>query len=164
MSPSQMKLISKHPPDEPIIVEAGGRVWLRSRHVNYFVLKSKPQPDQRPEEEDIDGNKNSINEFKSNHSIIPDVSNLKIKFFNKAGNVTNAVGKAKTVHEQDDGIIYGVCASGTSSKDSALSWIRILQKEKAPILETATILFRFKTPTGDIVPFNDSVATTEEKT
>lgn len=56
MSPIQVNLINKHPEDQPIIVEAGGRVWLRSRHVHYFVLKSQPQPDRRPPEEDIDGN------------------------------------------------------------------------------------------------------------
>lgn len=48
-----------------------------------------------------------------------------------------------TVHEQDDGVYYSMCATGTSSKDSLLSWIRCLQKTN-PILEKMPVTFKMR--------------------
>lgn len=48
-----------------------------------------------------------------------------------------------TKHEQEDGVYYAICATGTSSKDSLLSWIRCLQKI-SPILEKIPITFKIK--------------------
>lgn len=58
----------------------------------------------------------------------------------------------RSVHEQDDGIIYAVCVTGTSSKDSLLSWVRLLQKNGNPILGEVPVLFRFKTGDRSLVP------------
>lgn len=52
----------------------------------------------------------------------------------------------KTVHEQDDGIIYAICATGTSTKDSLLSWIRLLERDENIILAKIPVLFKFRTP------------------
>lgn len=49
----------------------------------------------------------------------------------------------RSVHEQDDGTFYAACATGTSTKDSLLSWIRCLQI-KNPILKNIPVVFSFK--------------------
>lgn len=85
------------------------------------------------------------------------MSDLKVRYFG-FGKEPKAVTPARTVHEQEDGTIYGVCATGTTTKDSALSWVRLLQKLKAPILEGLPVLFRFRQPTGDLVPFSEAVS------
>lgn len=45
------------------------------------------------------------------------------------------------MHEQEDGVYFAVCATGTSTKDSAVSWIRYLQKEN-PVLDKIPILIK----------------------
>lgn len=52
--------------------------------------------------------------------------------------------KLPSVHEQDDGIVLGVCATGTSSKDSLLSWIRLLEKDDNANLADIPIVFTLR--------------------
>uniref|UniRef100_A0A905AUS3 ECSIT C-terminal domain-containing protein n=1 Tax=Glossina morsitans morsitans TaxID=37546 RepID=A0A905AUS3_GLOMM len=40
----------------------------------------------------------------------------------------------RSVHQQDDGTICAICATGTSTKDSLLSWIRLLEANGNPVL------------------------------
>lgn len=51
-----------------------------------------------------------------------------------------------SVHIQDDGTIYAICATGTSTKDSLLSWIRLLERDGNSVLGTIPVLFKFKSP------------------
>ena len=37
------------------------------------------------------------------------------------------VARLPSVHEQEDGTILAVCATGSSSRDSLLSWVRRLE-------------------------------------
>lgn len=67
-----------------------------------------------------------------------DITKLKIPFWEK-----HNVDMPVTIHEQDDGVYYAMCVTGTSSKDSLLSWIRCLQKTN-PILEQIPIVFKLK--------------------
>lgn len=55
--------------------------------------------------------------------------------------------EVKSVHKQEDGVYYAVCATGSSSQDSLLSWIRLLQKEN-PNLGKIPVLFKLKSPSG----------------
>lgn len=48
---------------------------------------------------------------------------------------------APSVHEQHDSTVFANCASGTSTKDSLLSWIRLLQV-KNPVLGEIPVIFR----------------------
>ena len=75
-------------------------------------------------------------------TLFSDVSNMKIPFWERH-NFKIPV----TIHEQDDGVYYAMCASGTSSKDSLLSWIRCLQKTN-PILEKIPIVFKLRSLTN----------------
>lgn len=59
-----------------------------------------------------------------------DISNFHVPFFDKPQPKTsNKVAKKRTVHEQEDGTILGVAATGTSSKNSLLSWVNNFLKD-----------------------------------
>lgn len=63
-----------------------------------------------------------------------------------------ALAKTRSVHEQNDGTIFAVCATGTSTKDSLLSWVRLLEKSN-PCINEIPVLFKFKSIVGsNIVP------------
>ncbi|KRT81824.1 hypothetical protein AMK59_6248, partial [Oryctes borbonicus] len=104
-SPVQQKLLEKHKKDEPIYVEGSYKIWLRNKLVDYFVLRANPKPIPK---EQVDSD---------------DVSKIKVPLFNFTPPKANSIAELISVHEQDDGIVLAVCATGTSSKDSLLSWI-----------------------------------------
>ena len=58
---------------------------------------------------------------------------LKVNLFSDAVHIPN-------IHEQEDGSLLACCATGTSSKDSLLSWVRFLQRDN-PELKDVPILF-----------------------
>lgn len=59
------------------------------------------------------------------------------------------VALKRSIHQQDDGTIFAICATGTSTKDSLLSWVRLLEKQGNPNLANVPILFKFKSPVND---------------
>ena len=64
------------------------------------------------------------------------------------------VVKEPTVHEQEDGTILAVCATGSSSRDSLLSWIRVLETTN-PNLAKMAVLFTLTSPLGPVIPVKD---------
>lgn len=82
-----------------------------------------------------------------------DVQNLRmpkfLKFLSPKERAVAIKKPKRSIHQQDDGTIYGICATGTSTKDSLLSWIRLLEKHGNPCLETVPVLFKFKSPVDD---------------
>lgn len=80
----------------------------------------------------------------------PDVTRINVPIF--GGPTTKKsyqVGKVRSVHQQDDGTIFAICATGTSTKDSLLSWIRLLEANGNPALGEIPVLFRFHSKVGD---------------
>ncbi|XP_069684979.1 evolutionarily conserved signaling intermediate in Toll pathway, mitochondrial isoform X1 [Periplaneta americana] len=71
--------------------------------------------------------------------------------------------KPPSVHEQEDGTIFAVCATGTSSRDSLLSWIRCLEADGNTALAEIPILFTLKSPLGEVVPISDTGESSEDK-
>ncbi|XP_012524475.1 evolutionarily conserved signaling intermediate in Toll pathway, mitochondrial [Monomorium pharaonis] len=124
MSGQQEELLRKECPDTPIFVEGPYTVWVADQCIDYFILRGTPK-ERRPREN------------------VDDVSNIKIPFWDK-----KEIIPAPTVHEQDDGTYFAMCATGTSSKDSLLSWIRCLQK-KNPILTVIPVVFKLMSSTRE---------------
>lgn len=63
------------------------------------------------------------------------------------------IANKRSIHEQNDGVIYALCATGTSSKDSLLSWIRLLERDGNCHLENIPVLFKTRTPLkAELVP------------
>ncbi|KMQ97209.1 evolutionarily conserved signaling intermediate in toll mitochondrial [Lasius niger] len=117
MSSLQERLLQTQSPSSPIFVEGPFTVWIADQCIDYFVLRGEVR--KKKEYEDID-----------------DVSDIKIPFWDK-----KEIIPAPTVHEQDDGTYFAMCATGTSTKDSLLSWIRCLQKQN-PILNVIPVVFK----------------------
>ena len=122
----------------PLYVEGAFRVWLRETQVSYFILRGPPVPP--PPEVNTD------NDDFSAMSLW--VSGEK----SKAGTVM----KEPSVHEQVDGTILAICATGTSSRDSLLSWIRRLE-ESNPNLSKLAVLFTLSSPLGPVIPVTEEV-------
>ncbi|XP_044760666.1 evolutionarily conserved signaling intermediate in Toll pathway, mitochondrial-like isoform X1 [Coccinella septempunctata] len=134
-SPTQRSLLEKHDPKEPVYVEGAFRVWLRDKQVNYFILRANP----RPPPADID----SYDE--------DDVTNIEVPLFNLKPPIIKHIVDRKTVHEQDDGTIFAICATGTSSKDSLLSWIRHLEKNGNHALSEVPVVFTLRSAPKELM-------------
>ena len=52
------------------------------------------------------------------------------------------------MHSQEDGVILAVCATGSSSRDSVLSWIRFLEDSNPRLGKDISVLFTLKSPIG----------------
>ncbi|XP_017046632.1 evolutionarily conserved signaling intermediate in Toll pathway, mitochondrial [Drosophila ficusphila] len=131
MSPEQEKLLREHSRQKALYIEGPFHIWLRNRRINYFTLRADPDPeflsqlDERQLDED-------------------DVSHIDVPFFGRAPpRRHNQLGKLRSVHQQDDGTILAICATGTSTKDSLLSWIRLLEANGNPSIGEVPVLFRF---------------------
>lgn len=68
---------------------------------------------------------------------------------NKEKPAKDKIALKRSIHQQDDGTIYAICATGTSTKDSLLSWIRLLEKNGNPVLSEIPVLFKFKSDVND---------------
>ncbi|BES98801.1 Evolutionarily conserved signaling intermediate in Toll [Nesidiocoris tenuis] len=124
-SPDQQRLLADLPKNTPVYVEGRFQIRIMNHVVTYFVLRADIKLARSATEENYD-----------------DVSNMYIPLFSKPRE--DLVVKP-TVHEQEDGIILGICCTGTSSRDSLLSWIRSLEKEN-PRLADLTVVFTLKAP------------------
>ncbi|XP_045476027.1 evolutionarily conserved signaling intermediate in Toll pathway, mitochondrial [Harmonia axyridis] len=134
-SPTQQSLLWRHNPKEPVYVEGAYKVWLREKQVNYFILRANATPPPA----DID----SYDE--------DDVTNIKINLFNLKPPIQKHIVDRKTVHEQDDGTIFAICATGTSSKDSLLSWIRHLEKNGNEVLSKIPVVFTLRSAPSELM-------------
>lgn len=129
-SPIQQELLENHDAKKPVYVEGSFKIWIKTVPVNYFILRTDAPVVRVTKKEDED-----------------DVSNLRVPFFNMSQPPSSVV-KQPSVHEQDDGTILAICATGTSSRDSLLSWIRHLEKSN-PALSKAYVVFTLKSPQDD---------------
>lgn len=85
---------------------------------------------------------------------ISDVGNLRLQFFEDPTE-NQALVQQPSVHEQEDGTIFAMCATGTSTRDSLLSWIRSLEADGNPALAEIPVLFTSKSPLGEVVPLSE---------
>lgn len=129
-SPEQKQLLSEHKRQNALYIEGPHQLWLRQLPISYFVLKG--DSDKKYEmisDEDLD-----------------DVSKIDVPIFGFKKPEKTKVALMKSVHEQDDGVIYAICCTGVSTKDSLLSWIRLLETDGNPSLAHLAVLFKFKSP------------------
>lgn len=102
---------------------------------------------------------NALHPFKEKHisstNLFPfiilfsDVSNLKFTEYGWVSSKHKQIAMKRSVHEQRDGTIYAICATGTSTKDSLLSWIRLLERNGNSCLGQIPVLFKFRSHVAD---------------
>lgn len=123
---SQKRLLSENNEKDPIFVEGPFKVWLKGNPINYFILRGQPRP------------------FNDDFEDADNVENIKTPFLSFRPPVKNIMKQTFTVHEQEDGVIYALCATGTSTKDSLLSWIRHLEIDGNPHLGKLSVVFTLR--------------------
>ncbi|KAF7279325.1 hypothetical protein GWI33_007416 [Rhynchophorus ferrugineus] len=131
-SETQRRLLSENKQEDPIFVEGAFKVWLKGNPINYFILRGQPRT-YTDEYEDFDN-----------------VENIKPLFISNKPSVKSLYKAVPTVHEQQDGVIYAVCATGTSSKDSLLSWIRHLEIDRNPMLGKLSVVFTLRSGVKEV--------------
>ncbi|KAK4023597.1 hypothetical protein OUZ56_008997 [Daphnia magna] len=142
-SATQRELLAKLQEKKTVFVEGAFPIWLRRTSINYFILRSDPEPlseeDQKQRAQfDYD-----------------DVSQLRSWILGQENLTRKDIIIEPSVHEQEDGTILAVAVTGTCSKDSLLSWIRFLEK-KNPNLANLSILFATNSPLGEVIPAIES--------
>ncbi|KAA0202646.1 hypothetical protein HAZT_HAZT009909 [Hyalella azteca] len=145
----QRELVNKQPENVPLKVEGPWKIFLREQSIDYFVLKADPLPS--PQVEQMDKDDVSLIGLLLN----PDCS-LK---------ADTAITIRPSVHEQKDGTILAICITGTSSRDSLLSWIRLLSLSNPRLEEGLPVIFLQASPTAsdEIVPADHSSTSDEKK-
>lgn len=142
-SPAQQKLIEEHPEDKAIYVNGPSLVWLSKISITYYTLCADPKVYPVIEEDD------------------DDISNLSLHMFGDPKSKSLTL-KPSSVHEQEDATILGLCCTGTSSKDSVLSWIRFLRKSN-PKLDKISVLMKIRSSPSTLVAVNTSKEDSTEK-
>lgn len=132
----QKELLKSHQKEVPIFVEGPNFTWVRSKLVNYYVLKTDPLTS-------IQETAKKIKTYNDN-----DFTNV-YNLFGDPFKKENKVNKKPelSAHEQLDGIIYGVCCTGNNSKQSVIDWTKFLLKNN-PSLERYVLVYRLKDKPG----------------
>lgn len=147
----QQDLLKKHDKKLGLFIEGPFNIWLRYRPVSYFILRSEAPKNYIEHNDEIE---------------VDDVSDIEVPIFSlgKVKQKKNKVAIIRSVHEQKDGTIYAICCTGAPSKDSLLSWIRLLEKNGNPCLQDLLVLFKFISPTDrEIVVQSKEPAIKNEK-
>jgi signaling intermediate in Toll pathway protein len=134
----QLELLSELEEVTPLYVEGPHFVWVRSKMVQYFVIKTDPLPKVSMKIKQLEAYDED------------NVTNLHNPFANpfKKENKTNKKPELSP-YEMTDGVVYAVCCTGTSSKRSLYYWTKILE-QKAPVLKKTPIVFRIKSKSTDL--------------
>lgn len=131
-SETQVELLKKHPKKEPIYVEGPYVTYVRSKQIEYFIMKSDPLAV-------------TLDKIKKLNSIdLDDVKNMPNMFDNPFGKTTTTDKLVSlNVHELPEGNIYAICCTGTSSKNSLYNWTKLLES-KIDYLKDCLVVYKVK--------------------
>lgn len=134
-SPTQRELINEIFSDQPLYVDGPHTVWLKEHQITFFMLRADNRVKDNPDASDEDP---------------LDVTNIPIHPHGQSKE--GALMKQKNIHTQEDGTVLSLAATGTSSRDSLLSWVRLLQTTN-PKLEHLQVIFTLKAPNFQVQSF-----------
>jgi signaling intermediate in Toll pathway protein len=141
-STKQLELLTEHDPATPVFVVGPHIAWVRSKQVDYYLLKTDPL-------EKVAQTARQIEEFDED-----DVSNMHNMYSNPFKEEYALSKKpALSAFEMPDGVVYAVCCTGTGSKSSLYCWTKILEK-RSPVLRKTPIVFRFKPKPSALADMN----------
>ena len=150
-SVKQRELLVKHKKEHAIFVEGPHLTWIRGKMVNYFIMKTDPLPEIKEKMKQIESFEED--DLKNVHNIFSDP-------FNK--DFAKNKKPELTIHEQSDGVIYALCCTGTSSKQSVLNWTKFLE-ESNQCLKDYVVLFRIKEAPGYVTEYRSPEDTKDKK-
>lgn len=140
-SPLQQEMIERLDPKTILYIEEAGTSYVGTNFLSYFTLKLHDS------EEVI---------AKRNEPVIPsfNYNKLKMQFFGKP--IKEKLEEINSINQVGDGHILGMAITGTSSHDSVLSWLKLMQ-QRNPNLKNINIVFKLKRPVSEIVEQQSSV-------
>lgn len=143
-SPTQRDLLHKHNSKSPLFVEGPFPVWLNKKSQYYFQLRADPNmlglQKQRELEKELNDDDN-----------LCDWTN----FWEDENASASALTPVVSVHEQEDGTTMALAITGSASKESLLSWIRLLSQTNSNLTRTP-VLFRISTMAGGLRESGDN--------
>nr|CAG4641754.1 EOG090X07J4 [Eurycercus lamellatus] len=147
----QRELLAKLAEKQTVFVEGAFTLWLRKTSIHYFILRSDPVPLKEEEKRQRD-------EYDYD-----DVGTLRSRILGDENLTPKDIIISPSVHEQEEGTILAIAVTGNSSKDSLLSWIRLLER-KNPHLANLTVLFATYSPLGETILSLESNAPSANQT
>ncbi|XP_053208708.1 evolutionarily conserved signaling intermediate in Toll pathway, mitochondrial-like [Panonychus citri] len=135
MSPVQKSLINRL--NEPLFIDGPHIMWLKDHMTSYFVLKTTAPKEIVKEEKDYE-----------------DMRDLPLFAYGGLSK-SEHIARIEGLHKTEEGTICGLVATGTSSRDSLLSYIRILQYH-IPKIKELSIIFKQRAPETAIGPVNEN--------
>lgn len=133
-SPAQKGIIEKLEENALLYLEDGGLVWVKDKYLSFYVLKIYD------DEETI---KAKRKEPEPDHNY----NTMKMKFYGKP--LREKLKDPEEVHYDGTGYVLALGLTGTSSDDSVLSFLKILQRRN-PRLSKMRVLFNLERPTMDL--------------
>jgi evolutionarily conserved signaling intermediate in Toll pathway len=134
-SPEQAELISAHPEKEALFVDGPFRVWVGERQVAYFGLVADPAPLMRH------GDVVDESEVEKESEMLWE--NWETSLNREFPAWRKKLISAPSIHQQPDGTVLGLCATGTQSKESLVTWVSLLER-RSPALAKIPVLFRLR--------------------
>ncbi|RWS30520.1 evolutionarily conserved signaling intermediate in Toll pathway-like isoform X2 [Leptotrombidium deliense] len=139
-SPSQKEILNNLKERAAVYVYGPFTVWLKYKSISYFVLRASPS--------------SSEEKFVHENDDDPlDVYDLRLNVYG-GKSAKEVLSHQKKIHEQPEGNILAICATGTSSRDSVLSWIRILETFNHN-LSRLQVVFTSKGSVTDVATMNN---------
>lgn len=136
-SPTQQAIIDRLDAKSTLYIEDGGLIFVGSRFLSYFVLK------YYVDDKTAESKKERPPDYNFN--------TLKMSFFGMP--IKDKLTSLEDKHYADGSYILAVCATGTSSQDSLLSWLKLLQ-QRNPQLSKLNVVFKMSRPSPEIIEYN----------
>ncbi|XP_074593475.1 evolutionarily conserved signaling intermediate in Toll pathway, mitochondrial [Brevipalpus obovatus] len=131
-APKQIELLNEL--DETLFVEGPHWNWVRDHPISYFVLRTAPRKIEPEPEEDNE-----------------DMRNMPLFTYGGISKKQH-LEKMRKMHINEQGVILSLIATGTSTRDSLLSWIRIMQHHW-PKLNELPIVIQMKNMADETLEF-----------
>mgnify|MGYP000935881727 CR=1 FL=1 len=146
-SQSQKDIIERLDEKTIIYIEETGLSYVKDKFLSYFCLKVYDDERARKERATKRENHNNFNK-------------LKMSFYGKP--IAEKLREPEEVHHVGDGYVLAIGITGTSSQDSALSLLKLLQRRN-PKLSRLNVVFKMKRPTMELIDPNQEFEQKKER-
>lgn len=145
-TPAQKRIIDGLAETSTLYVEEGGTAYVDRDYLSYYLLKYYV-------DEETQAKKSQPAKLDFNYNT------LKVKFYGKP--IREKCADSFERHYVDGSYVLGICTTGTSSQDSLLSWLKILQ-ERNPKLSKLNVVFTMSRPSPEIIEYQDKMERANE--
>lgn len=143
-SPIQAQILDSIDEKSTLFIEEGGFAYVDKNYISYHYLKYYVDEATRKKKDD-----KPAPDFNWNTT--------KVKFYGKP--IQEMYEALRDKHYTDGSYILAIAATGTSSQDSLLSWLKVLQ-QRNPKLSKLNVVFSQSRSTHEIVEFNQDTKKT----